>query len=76
MAEYEKARGIHTGLMWGGPYRSAQLKSMWGPCGVSHLGPYRVSHMGPRGVSHVGPCVEAHMGVPGLISYVAHIGYT
>ena len=76
MAEYEKARGIHTGLMWGGPYRSAQLKTMWGPCGVNLLGPYGATHMSPRGISHVGPCVETHMGVPGLILCVAHIGYT
>ena len=75
MPEYEIARGIHTGLIWGGPYISAQLKTMWGPCGVNLLGPYGATHMSPRGISHVGPCVETHMGVPGLILCVAHIGY-
>ena len=75
MAEYENARGIHMGLMLGGPYRSAQLKFMWGRCGVNHLGPYGLTHMGPRGVSHMGPCMETHMGLPGLSLCVAHIGY-
>ena len=74
-AQCEKARGIHTGLMWGGPYRSAQLKFMWGRCGVNHLGPYGLTHMGPRGAAHMGPCMETHMGLPGLSLCVAHIGY-
>ena len=64
------------GLIWGGPYRSAQLKFMWGPYGVSHFCSYGLTNMGPLGVSHMGPCVETHVGLPGLILCVAHIGYT
>ena len=53
MAEYEKASGIHMGLLWGDPYRYTQLKSMWDTCGVNHWGPCGVNHVGYPTWTHV-----------------------
>ena len=61
MAEYEKARGIHMGLIWDDPYRSARLIFMWGPCGAEPFGPIWVNSYGPTwGIPHGPICGNSY----------------